>query len=527
MTDEDRRDLLGGTYAVTITDANGCTTALNDLVVSEPDALTLDAAITDASCDGGATGAIDLTVRGGTAGYRFRWSHGPSTEDVDDLTAGSYTVTVTDARGCMTERSFQVESAGNLPASFVATDVRCFAEDNGTIDVTVSGGTPGYTFAWSDGGPATEDRTDLRPGTYSVTITDVGGCSTILEDIAVRQPEPIMITVDRTLDVTCAGGDDGGIFVSAAGGNGNYDYRWDDGGDGPERANLRAGDYVVTVSDANGCTGEARITVGVGEDLSFLLPLLPDTVLCTRGRARYDLTSVATGLTIAWTLPDGDRVTGPVLDTDQAGTHRVSIRSDAGCTLDAEFMVAFAGSNFMVDFLLADRALVDDPTVAIDISFPVPDSVDWFWVDPDITDLGVTANQQTLSFAEPGRYEIGMTAYRDGCSGTVLREIEVFTELDSLLNYDTLNVGMDLRDVTLAPNPHRGRFQVTVELTRTVDTEFFVFDNGGTLLERRLIRPSQPLFVESFDLPGLPAGIHTLVVRTATGIVYLRHVKAD
>ncbi|MBC6994045.1 SprB repeat-containing protein, partial [Lewinella lacunae] len=169
--------LAAGIYTVTVTDANGCTEIATG-TVNEPTELTLTGMETDVECNGDATGAINITVGGGTPGYTYLWSNGATTEDLTGLTAGIYSVTVTDANDCTIEATFEVEESTDLEATIADTDVLCNGDTDGTLTVVVTGGTPDYTYLWSNG-QTTATATGLAAGTYTVTVTDANGCTEI------------------------------------------------------------------------------------------------------------------------------------------------------------------------------------------------------------------------------------------------------------------------------------------------------------------------------------------------------------
>ncbi|MBC9814011.1 SprB repeat-containing protein, partial [Crocinitomicaceae bacterium CZZ-1] len=180
-TTEDITSLPAGTYSVNITDANGCTNT-QTITLTEPPVLTASTtAVTYAggwnvSCNGASDGAIDLTVSGGTTGYNYTWSNGATTEDLSGLTAGTYSVTITDANGCTNTQTITLTEPPVLNASTTAVtyaggwNVSCNGASDGAIDLTVSGGTPGYSYVWNNGA-TTEDLSGLTAGTYSVTVT--------------------------------------------------------------------------------------------------------------------------------------------------------------------------------------------------------------------------------------------------------------------------------------------------------------------------------------------------------------------
>jgi len=167
-----------GTYTVsfTITTDMGCNfTKTSSVTVNDP--LSASVTITDVSCNGGSDGAIDvLSVTGGTAPYTYTLDNLATGVPITGLTAGTYSVTVTDVIGCTDTASVTVTEPDLLIASVVATDVSCNGANDGAVDLTVTGGTAPYTYLW-DNGATTEDMTGLATGNYSVTVTDANGCT--------------------------------------------------------------------------------------------------------------------------------------------------------------------------------------------------------------------------------------------------------------------------------------------------------------------------------------------------------------
>src|SRR5262249_26820989 len=158
-TTEDRSGLGAGSYSVTVTDANGCT-ATTGATITQPTQLVASQTHVDVACNGNATGSIDVTVTGGTTPYSYNGADGRSSEDRTGVTRGGYSVTVTDANGCTASTGATITEPLALNAGATHNDVQCFNGSDGSIDVTVTGGTPPYSFAWGDG-PTTEDRTGL------------------------------------------------------------------------------------------------------------------------------------------------------------------------------------------------------------------------------------------------------------------------------------------------------------------------------------------------------------------------------
>ncbi|MFN5844229.1 MAG: beta strand repeat-containing protein, partial [Flavobacteriia bacterium] len=179
-TSQDLTGLTAGTYLVTVTDANGCSTTASVTITQPAAALAASTTQTNVLCNGNTTGAIDLTVTGGTAPYSYSWSNSATSQDLSSIGAGTYTVTVTDANGCTTTASVTItQPAAALSASTTQTNVSCFGNSTGTSTVTASGGTGPYTYSWNTTPEqTTASASGLAAGTYTVTVTDANGCST-------------------------------------------------------------------------------------------------------------------------------------------------------------------------------------------------------------------------------------------------------------------------------------------------------------------------------------------------------------
>ncbi|MCG3167456.1 MAG: hypothetical protein POELPBGB_03248 [Bacteroidia bacterium] len=259
-TTQDISSLPGAIYNVTVTDANGCT-ANSSFTVSETSAFTLSVAITNINCAGGTTGAINLTVAGGSGNYTYVWSNGATTQDLSAIPAGSYSVSVTDVNtGCTSFAIYTVTEPTPITLSANITNIPCNGSGTGSIDLTVSGGTPGYTYSWSPGGATTQDITGLAAGTYILTFSDANGCGGTYS-YTVSQPTAIVIT-ETHVNVTCNGANNGSIDISVSGGTAPYTYLWAPSGQTTQdRTGLAPGTYTVTVTDANGCTANLPVTI--------------------------------------------------------------------------------------------------------------------------------------------------------------------------------------------------------------------------------------------------------------------------
>ena len=264
--------LSPGNYTVTVTDANSCTTSQN-FVIAEPAPLVASVGSqNNVSCNGGTNGTASVNVTGGTGAYTYAWSpSGGTSATATGLTAGTYTVTVTDANLCQATQSFIITEPVALTASIASTNVNCNGANNGTATVTATGGTGLYTYTWSPTGGTAATASGLAAGTYTVTVTDANTCS-ITETVTITEPSILDVTVAQT-DVTCIGAADATATVTATGGAGNYTYVWSPaGGTNAAATGLTAGNYSVTITDANGCQVTKPVTIITIPDVTAPIP---------------------------------------------------------------------------------------------------------------------------------------------------------------------------------------------------------------------------------------------------------------
>lgn len=250
------QNLIPGNYAVTITDANSNTLTLSE-TISAPEAITITESVIHPSCSGSTNGSIDVTITGGTGAYIVTWSNGSTEQDLTNLASGAYAITVTDAAGCVIQKTITLNNTTSLVVGVTFTHPTC-TQNNGIINITPSGGVAPYTYLWSTGA-TTEDLQNGSAGTYSVKITDAIGCS-IDKVYALRIVSPILLTYVVT-PTTCVDSGVGAISLMVTGGTAPYTYLWQDGATTKDRSGLKAALYKVTVTDAVGCTASTNISV--------------------------------------------------------------------------------------------------------------------------------------------------------------------------------------------------------------------------------------------------------------------------
>jgi hypothetical protein len=202
------------------------------------------------SCYGANNGHVNMTVSGGTPPYSFLWSHGATTQNVTALTAGTYTVTITDQASDSTVRIFNITQPAALQAAFSSTPATaCGASDGAVLVANISGGTPSYSIIVLDADSVTQTMSDLMAGIYTVKVTDTKGCK-LIKPVAVNETGAPAHTADVT-QISCFGQADGSIDITITNPGGTPTYAWSNNQTGSDISNLSEGNYMLTVTIGN------------------------------------------------------------------------------------------------------------------------------------------------------------------------------------------------------------------------------------------------------------------------------------
>ncbi|MFC4691625.1 Ig-like domain-containing protein, partial [Dokdonia genika] len=254
-------NLSPGDYTVEVTDDNGCT--VESTVTINPGScnnLSITTSVENVSCNGFSDGSVGSNTTGGVGPFTYSWSNGATTENINNVEAGNYTVTVTDTfTNCTAQSTVAVNEPTVLSAGIAVNNVLCFGESTGSLNLTVSGGTLDYTYEWSSG-QTIEDLTGLPAGNYSVVVTDGNGCTTTASAV-INEPTSAVTADVSSINENGATSNDGTATAIPEGGTPPYTISWSNGETTETISGLDAGDYTVEVTDANGCRYEETITV--------------------------------------------------------------------------------------------------------------------------------------------------------------------------------------------------------------------------------------------------------------------------
>ncbi len=319
--------VCAGTYTVTVTDANGCT-ATSTTTVLEPTTLVATCSATDAVCNGDANGTVSVTVSGGTQAYSYSWSNGSTNSSQTGLTAGTYSVTITDENGCVANCNATISQPNALTAVVIVQDETLVNGCNGLATANPTGGTPPYTYDWSDG-QTTQTAIDLCAGTYTVVISDAHGCEYTTSNIV--NPPSCDLDVDVTgTDVSCNNGSDGTATATPITIQ-NYTpftYLWNTGATTQTISGVSAGPYSVVVTDSIGCEASGTVVVSHPTALSVSTVVIDEqTFEGCDGSATANPTGGTPPYSYDWSDGQGTQTASDLCP----GTYTVTVTDANGC----------------------------------------------------------------------------------------------------------------------------------------------------------------------------------------------------
>ena len=322
-----------GTSTVTYeaVDVNGNTFSCSFNVTINPTPI-LSTVTTDVTCFGDGDGSIDLTVTNGTLPYTFTWSNSESTEDISGLEPGIYSVTATDANGCMASIQDTISQPDQLVLNKEVNHVNCYDGTDGMIDLTISGGVLPYSFQWSNSA-ITEDLTGVGAGVYSVIVTDANNCE-VTDVTTIIQPDSI--SIQSVVSQATCNAPNGSINTQVTGGVSPYDFDWSDGSTNASLTNVIGGVYTLIVTDANNCTATYVDSVGITSNIDGYVYV--NDVACNEGNDGSALAIIESGnapFEYEWSTGE----TSNEIDELAAGNYSLFVTDAFGCDINIEFEV--------------------------------------------------------------------------------------------------------------------------------------------------------------------------------------------
>lgn len=501
-------NLPPGNYMVMVRDVNNCSTTASVVIPATPNIVVTVTDETDPACAGQDNGSLAVTAAGGTGTLNYQWSSGQNTPAISGLPAGNYTVSVTDANNCLRTLTLNLQDADALNlGNVVVTQTTCYSGADASISVTVQGGTGSYTYLWSDpAGQTGATATGLARGDYSVTATDGNGC-TLIADFTVTSAGQQIFINPAVNNASCEGAANATITLSASGGAGGFSFAWGGGQTGNVLANLGAGTYTATATDATGCTETTSVTVTEGA--AFVVDLgSPDTTLCDGEVLFVDFSH--TNYSVQWTSLTGFSSLARLTALDRSDTYYLQVTNAQGCVARDTIRVTVMDDPLQAFFIIPTDVVVGQEVVALEGSWPIPSQVNWFFPADSVQLLRREGDQFYFLFTQAGNVQLRMQSILGNCEDWIVKTVTVHTDSTTIpgLNPDE----PDILGVTIAPNPNMGNFNVEVLLSAQRDIILTLYDINGAIQERRT-RQGQSTYTENYTLSGQP-GTYFLIVQS-------------
>ena len=460
--------LTAGPYTVLITDNNGCTQT-NSVTITQPAAFTSSVTAGSILCYNGTTSAI-ASVTGTTSPYTYVWSNNQSAQNATGLTAGSYTVTITDSNGCTQANTVSITQPAAFTATVTAAAILCNGGTTSAIS-SVSGGTSPYTYLWNNGQTA-QNATGLTAGNYTVAVADAGGCPAT-QTISITQPTALTITATAT-QAGCTTSI-GTASAAPSGGTGSYTYLWDPTFQTTQTATgLAQGNYTVTVMDANACTHTQTVAVTALNTLSVTVSSTLAGCTVSNGTA----TANPGGGTIPYTYNWSIGQTAPTATGLAAGTYTATVTDANGCTQTQTVSVTFVNTLSVTASSTQAGCTVNNGTATANPGGgTLPYAFNW--------------NNGQISQTATGLAVGTYTVQVNDASGCTKTQTVTVTELNTLsVTSSSTQAGCTVDDGTATANPSSGIIPYT-----------YNWNNGQT----------------TQTATGLSAGTYTIIVTDANG----------
>ena len=542
------KNIPAGKYYLTVKDKNhaGATSNLQncgiisrEFIVTQPDPLIAnimqeqgischrdnnDAFKLDANGNGindnAEDGSIKAQVKGGVGGYQYQWQKevggiftnisGATKNILENLTAGRYKLIVKDRNDNTTSAVFQLNFPSQLKINLSSTTLKCNGLEDGKVTVSATGGTGGYTYLWNtlDTSPVVEG---LGAGNYFVTVTDSKSCS-VKGSIKIEQPGQLEITDVDIKNPVCHGAANGKISVRASGGRAPYSLVWSNGMTGETISGLKAGKYVLTFTDANGCHMTKEYILTNPEE--FTVDLGGDITLCAGDSKEYDITVSDRTATYQWKDASGRVIsTNPKIRISQVGTYTAIITNAKGCIATDQITVRNSTEELHPHMMLSTQAYVERTVKLVNTSNPRPQRVEW--IVPRTNQVQVIEQNDDyleVKFHSTGSYNFGLKGHQGACEKIFYKTVVVEENLSGV-DIDPARTS-NIKEFTIVPNPNNGEYKVIVKLYEEADIKLRIIDMVSHEPFAPVLRNRSVNYEIPFNQPNLTAGTYLIILET-------------
>ena len=434
-----------------------------------------------------------------------------------NLSAGKYAINIQDANGIVlgeynthtvtkvVDVVYELKEPAKLTLSLQKTDATCKGND-GKITATPAGGTPPYTYLWSNGA-TTASIENLLPMPYTVEIKDGAGCM-VQGSTAVLQPNSLTVTGTIT-PLRCHNANNAAIALAVQGGTAPYQYLWNTGATTANINNLPTGEYKVKITDAQGCAHFKTFTIE--NPPKFEIDLGENRTLCNGQTLTLNIAINAPQATYLWTSDNGFSSNMPQVTLSEKGTYRATVTTKDGCTATDAITIESANTQIASEFLLTTQAYENEEVILVNTSSPKGETTEW--LVPENEAIEITNKSEdyiSLIFKAKGEYRIGIKQTQGNCFELFYKNIIVEPATD--LPKTQKNNEAFVREFEVAPNPNDGKFKAKVVLEKAGAIKFRLYSITGQLVSEKNSASATEHWVDFQD--PLPAATYILVLET-------------
>jgi hypothetical protein len=508
-------NIRAGKYFVTVYDSNyskaipaneeNCSGCYDTMTITLGQPPKLVAEIEEAhyiTCYGDSDGELVVHASGGTTlplyvnhyPYHYEWFMEINgvikpmliTDSIlSDLSLGVYGVKVTDANGCTFDTIFKLAQPDTLTVKTeVLQNVLCNGENTGAILAVAAGGTPPYSYIWSNGDTAAEIH-NLSVGGYVVYVRDARYADNGITGHYCFAQNQAFITSPNGIEFnaavknpTCNGYSDGSVILNVTGGLAPYSYLWDDGSTENYRNNLPKGIYNVAVTDANGCIISQTYTLADPD--AIVVNLGNDITLCKNQTALIDGNTGIADAYYEWTDETGTVLSySSEYELTKSGIYRLTVTTQEGCTGSDEIVISQSDDEIDVDFVIATKVANNAKIYAVNITRLLLDRIEWIIPDGAVL-LEESDDRIQLLFTKNGTYIVALKGYKGDCEKTLYKTVSVVNanEIEEDQSSEPF-----LKRFIAVPNPNDGNFDAIIELREPAEFKLILYDISGSIVE--------------------------------------------
>lgn len=507
--------LPGNKYEVfQIIDSNQCI-IVDSIYIPQKQGPTLNLENCINAYCGLANGTIKVNTNNGSEPYKYHWSHTLNNNNslATNIYPGQYWVFSEDQNGCTTDTGFIMindEPAFNITIKD-RQSTTCSYSNDGKISLEVGNAANPLTFTWDNAHITYEPFFfKLSEGQHFVIIRDDRGC---LDTINYYMPSPSELDI---LDINiqqplCYGNKNGSIDVWPTGGNGSYNYFWDNGNKQKSNENLEAGNYLLYLKDKLGCTDTFEFAL-VEPDSLFIMGIDDKYTLC-EGQ-ELNLKPYSNWNEYYWYKDQKLQTVQHTFTLTDSGKYLLKTKDKFGCEAHLEFESTIRNDLLNAEFLVNSSAVVGDTITLIDITWPEAEFVEWILPDEMHVIGGRLNHYCNVIPTEEGVYNVGLTVKARGCSDKQFKLITIYGNELKKLDGNVPVEGKSIKRINIHPNPNDGHFSVDIAFNEIKDLTLEVINlSTSTIYYQQQFSGSDKYKIE-INQPYLQEGVYALKILT-------------